>query len=86
MDLSRELKNLWNTRVTLTPIVVEALGTVLKGSGRGLEELETRRRRENLRSASILCPKDMKRLALAQTPVKDHQQTLEQKEKKMAKS
>ena len=35
-DLARELKNLWNKPVTIIPIVIDAFGTVTKGTG-GLE-------------------------------------------------
>ena len=31
MDLARELKKLWNIKVTIIPIVMGALGTVTKG-------------------------------------------------------
>ena len=30
LDLARELKKLWNTKVTFIPIVIGALGTVTK--------------------------------------------------------
>ena len=30
LDLARELKNLWNMKVTFIPIVIGALGTVTK--------------------------------------------------------
>ena len=35
MDLVRELKKLWNMKVTIIPIVTGALGTVTKGLIRG---------------------------------------------------
>ena len=31
LDLARELKKLWNMKVTIVPIVIGALGTVTKG-------------------------------------------------------
>ena len=31
LDLARELKNLWNMKVTIVPIVIGALGTITKG-------------------------------------------------------
>ena len=40
LDLARELKKLWNMKVTVIPIVIGALGTIPKGFVRGLEELE----------------------------------------------
>ena len=40
LDLARELKKLWNMKVTIIPIVIGALGTVTKGLIQGLDELE----------------------------------------------
>ena len=60
LDLARELKKLWNMKVTIVPIVIGALGTISKGLLKGLEDLEVRGRLETiqkttlLRSASIL--------------------------------
>ena len=31
LDLARELKKLWNIKVTIIPIVIDAFGTVTKG-------------------------------------------------------
>ena len=42
LDLVRELKNLWNMKVTVIPIVVGTLVIILKGLER-LEELEIKR-------------------------------------------
>ena len=59
-DLARELRKLWDMKVTVTPIVIGAHGTVPKSLERELEELETGRRIETipniilLRSARIL--------------------------------
>ena len=39
-DLARELKKLWNMKVTIIPIVIDALGTVTKGLVKGLEDSE----------------------------------------------
>ena len=36
-DLARELKKLWNMKVTIVPIVIGALGTITKGLLKGLE-------------------------------------------------
>ena len=38
-DLARELKKLWNMKVTIIPIVIGAFGTVTKGLLKGLEDL-----------------------------------------------
>ena len=40
LDLAREIKKLWNMKVTIVPIVIGALGTVTKGLLKGLEDLE----------------------------------------------
>ena len=40
LNLARELKKLWNMRVTIMPIVMGALGTITKGLLKGLEDLE----------------------------------------------
>ena len=39
-DLARELKIPWNMKVTIIPIVIDALCTVTKGLVQGLEDLE----------------------------------------------
>ena len=39
IDLARELKKLWNMKVTIIPIVIGAFGTVTKGLLKGLEDL-----------------------------------------------
>ena len=38
--LARELKNLWNMKVTIVPIVTSALGMITKRLLKGLEDLE----------------------------------------------
>ena len=37
LDLARELKKLWNMKVTIIPIVIGAFGTDTKGLLKGLE-------------------------------------------------
>ncbi len=37
LDLARELKKLWNMKVTIVPIVIGALGTITKGLLKGPE-------------------------------------------------
>ena len=49
LDLARELKKLWNMKVTIVPIVIGALGTIAKGLLKGLEELEFGGRVETIR-------------------------------------
>ena len=38
--LARELKKLWNMKVTIVPTVIGAFGTVTKGLLKGLKDLE----------------------------------------------
>ena len=40
LDLARELKKLWNMKVTIVPIVIGAFGIIIKGLLKGLEDLE----------------------------------------------
>ena len=40
LDLARELKQLWNMKVTIVPIVIGTFGTITKGLLKGLEDLE----------------------------------------------
>ncbi len=60
LDLARELKKLWNMKVTIIPIMAGAFGTVTKGLLKGLEDLEVSGRVETnqmtalLRTAGIL--------------------------------
>ena len=53
LDLARELKKLWNMKVTIIPTVIGAFGTVIKGILKGLEELEIRGRVEKFANKSI---------------------------------
>ena len=54
LDLNRELKKLFNTGLTVTPIVFGALGMVLKGLERGLEELEIKEKNQDHPDYSIV--------------------------------
>ena len=75
-DLARELKKLWNMQVTIIPIVIGAFGTVTKGTG-GLGNWRTSGDHPN---DSIIkngqntekSHGDLRRLAVTQTPVKNH--------------
>ena len=40
LDFGRELKKLWNMKVTIIPIVIGVLGRVTKGLLKGLEDLD----------------------------------------------
>ena len=69
-DLARELKKLWNMKVTVIPIIIGALSTVSKRLVQGLEDLEnkkTTRDHPNYRIIKIgqnteKSPGDLKRL------------------------
>ena len=54
LDLARELKKLWNMKVTIIPIVIGAFGTVTKGLLRGLEDLEVGGRVETIQTTALL--------------------------------
>ena len=83
LDLVREMKKLWNMKVTIIPIVIGAFGTITKGlfwtGGFG-----GRRKSGDHPNYNIIeigqntekSPGDLKRLAVTQTPVKYHQLTL----------
>ena len=54
LDLARELKKLWNMKVTIVPIVIGALGIITKGLLKGLEELEIGGRVETIQTTALL--------------------------------
>ena len=54
LDLARELKKLWNMKVTIVPIVIGALGTITKGLLKGLEDLEVSGRVETIPTSALL--------------------------------
>ena len=54
LDIARELKKLWNMKVTIVPIVIGALGTVTKGLLKGLEDLEVSGRVETIQTTALL--------------------------------
>ena len=74
-------------KVTIIPIVIGAFGTVTKGLLKGLEDLEAGGRVETNKTKAFIengqntekSPGDLKRLAVIQTPVNDHQLTLMRK-------
>ena len=53
-DLARELKKIWNMKVTIIPIVIGAFGRVTKGLLKGLEYLEVGGRVENFQTTALL--------------------------------
>ena len=54
LDLPRELKKLWNMKVTIVPIVIAALGTITKGLLKGQEDLEVGGRVETIQMTALL--------------------------------
>ena len=87
LDLARELKKPWNLQVTIIPIVIGTFGTVTKGLLKGLEDLEFDGHLETIETTALLRTArilrrvletwgDLRRLALTQTPVKNHRLTL----------
>ena len=54
LDLARELKKLWNMKVTIVPIVIGALGKITKGLLKGLEDLEIGGRIETIQTTALL--------------------------------
>ena len=53
-DLARELKELWNMKVTIVPIVIGALGSITEGLLKGLEDLEIGGRVETIQTTALL--------------------------------
>ena len=53
-DLARDLKKLWNMKVTIVPIVISALGTITKGLLKGLEDLEVGGRVDAIQTTELL--------------------------------
>ena len=64
-------------KVTIIPTVIGAFSIVTKGLLKGLDYLEVGGRVENIQTTALLktemCPGDLRRLAVTQTPVKDRQ-------------
>ena len=50
LDLARELKKIWNIKVTILPIVIGAFVTVTKGLLKGLKDLEV----ETIQTTALL--------------------------------
>ena len=53
LDIARELKKRWNTKVVLIPIVIVVLSTVTKGLVQGLEDFEIRGRMETIQTTAL---------------------------------
>ena len=54
LDFAKELKKLWNMKVTKLPIIIGALGTVTKGLVQELEDLEITGRMETIQTTALL--------------------------------
>ena len=54
LDLARELKRLWNMKVTVVPIVIDALTTVTKGLVKAQKDLEIRVLVETIQTTALL--------------------------------
>ena len=54
LDLAKELKKLWNMKVTFITIVIGVFGTVIKGSLKGLEDLVVCGRVETIQMTALL--------------------------------
>ena len=84
LDLARELKKLWNMKVTIVPIVIDAFGTITKGWLKKLGGLGSWGTCRDYTNDSIAesdqntetSAGDLRRLAVTQTPVKNHLLTL----------
>ena len=54
LDVARELKKLWNMKLTIVPIVIGAVSTITKGLLKGLEDLEFGGRVETIQIKGLL--------------------------------
>ena len=54
LDLARELKKLWNMKVTIIPIVISVFGTATRGLLKGLEDLEVGGGVETIQTTTLL--------------------------------
>ena len=80
LDLARGLKKLWNRKVTIIPIVIGAFGAVTKGLLKGSGRFGSWRSSGDHPNNSAIedgqntekSPGDLRRVAVTQSPVKDH--------------
>ena len=78
--LARELKKVWNIRVTVIPIAIGVLGMILKGLGKKIGGIGNQKKNRDIPVYSIVeidqntekAPRDLKKPAVTQTPMKDH--------------
>ena len=81
LDIARELKKLWNMKVTIVPIVIGAFGTVTEGLLKGFGSWQTCGDHPNVSfiedgQNTEKSLGDLRRLAVTQTSVKNRQRTL----------
>ena len=80
LDLTRELKKLWNMKVTIILIVIDAFGTVHQRINKRTGELGNKWTTGDHPNYYIIengqntekSPRDLRRLAVTQTPLKDY--------------
>ena len=76
-DFDKELKKLWNMKVTVIPLLIGTLVTVTRGFVQGLEDLEKRGVVDTkLQQNTEKGPGDLRRLAVAQSLVGNRLLTL----------
>ena len=77
LDLAREFEKLWNMKMTVVPIVIGAFVSVTNGLSKGLEDSEIGGGVKTIIIENGLNteknPGDLRRLAVTQTPVENHQ-------------
>ena len=83
LDLARELKKLWNMKVTIIPIVIGTFGShqrlIKRTGGLGNKRMSGDHPNYNIienGQNTEKSPGDFRRLAVTQTPMKDRQLTL----------
>ena len=81
LDLAKEMKKLWNMKVTFIPLVIGAFVTVTRGLIQGLEEMKIRGDHPNyyiieIGQSTEKSPGDLRKLAVTQTSENDHQLSL----------
>ena len=90
LDLYKTIEKLWNIKVMVIPIVTGALDTFTKGLIQRLEDLEISGQVETIQTPAFIqisqnteeSPGDLRRLAVTQIPVWNHQLTLMWKTRK----
>ena len=76
LDLVGELRKLLNMKLTVIPVVIGTLETVLKDLDRDLDNLNIRGLTETIKTTALLNPGNLGRLAVPQIPLKEHHLSL----------